>query len=352
MSATPSGVLRLRVLDVGEGDAILLILPGGKRAIVVDAFSGERVVEALEEEGVDEAILFLSHSDNDHILGVPYLLDNFNGDFIAFFYNRDRISAGLRSRYRTTLLALSQATQDMATRAATPPLSGEFNTNLNDMGRFRALVSPPVTLEVLHPAHHEQSSFIGTTTNDAAGVLRVTAIGAGGEEWHVLLAADVQLMGLSCLMHRFRSDLTKLQANILKFPHHGAWPSDYEAVSRFDGVDKRTMEEFLDAVNPQYVALSVGYGNSHGHVKADVFTALRNLSAKDKRLLRIVCTEFTDTCLITKGSCSTSGCAGDVEIRIGGGAHGGIDILPRGTAHARTILSVTDKAHAGCGHLL
>jgi competence protein ComEC len=98
MTAAPSGVLRLRVLDVGEGDAILLILPGGKRAIVVDAFDGDRVVDALEEEGVDEVILFLSHSDNDHILGVPYLLDNFTGDFIAFFYNRDRIDASLRSR--------------------------------------------------------------------------------------------------------------------------------------------------------------------------------------------------------------------------------------------------------------
>jgi competence protein ComEC len=352
MSATPSGVLRLRVLEVGEGDGILLILPGGNRAIVVDAFSGERVVEVLEEEGVDEVILFLSHSDNDHILGVPYLLDNFRGDFVAFFYNRDRIDASLSSRYRTTLLAMSRATQEMAVRSAAPPVSGEFNTNLNDMGRFHALFTPPVSVEVLHPAHHEQSSFIGTTTNDGAGVLRVTVTGSGAEQWHVLLAADVQLMGLSCMRYRFRSDLTKLQANVLKFPHHGAWPTSYEAVSQFSGVARRTMDEFLEAVNPQYVVLSVGYDNPHGHVKADVFTALRNLSAKNKRLLRVVCTEFTDTCLLTKGSCSTPECAGDVEIRIGGGSHGGIEILPRGTTHAKTILSVTDKAHAGCGHLL
>jgi hypothetical protein len=240
----------------------------------------------------------------------------------------------------------------MAARSATPPVSGEFNTNLNDMGQFKALFSPPVSLEVLHPAHHEQSSFIGTTTNDGAGVLRVTFTGAGGETWNILLAADVQLMGLSCMMHRFRGDPTKLQANILKFPHHGAWPTSYEAVSQFPSVARQTMVDFLEAVNPQYVTLSVGYGNSHGHVKADVFTALQNLSSKNKRLRRIICTEFTDTCLHTKGTCSPPHCAGDVEIRIGGGSHGGIEVLPKGTSHSHRILAVTDKAHAGCGHML
>ena len=61
MSAAHPGVLRLRVLNVGEGDAIILLLPDSTRAIVVDAFLGERVVEVLEEEGVEEVILFLSH---------------------------------------------------------------------------------------------------------------------------------------------------------------------------------------------------------------------------------------------------------------------------------------------------
>ena len=78
---------------MGEGDTIILILPGGTRTIVVDAFAGSRVVDTLEEEGVDEVILFLTHSDEDHVKEIQYIIDNFAGNFLAFFYNRDR-SAG------------------------------------------------------------------------------------------------------------------------------------------------------------------------------------------------------------------------------------------------------------------
>ncbi|MCI0460147.1 MAG: hypothetical protein L0Z62_24610 [Gemmataceae bacterium] len=324
-----------------------MLLPDSNKALVVDAFDGIRVVELLEEEGVEEAILFLSHSDNDHVAGVVELLDNFQGDFVAFFYNRDRIDASLRSRYRTTLLALGAAT-----RGFSIPFSGEFNTNLNDMGRFRALIAPPVSLEVLHPEHHEQSSFLGTTTNEGAGVLKVTYTNAAGDSWAILLAADIQLMGISCMMHRFRNDPAKLRANVLKFPHHGAWPTGYPAVSQFPSVPRRTMTDFLEAVDPQYVALSVGFGNPHGHVRSEVFAALTDLVNRKKKLRRILCTQFTDTCLHTPGTCSPSYCAGDVEIRIGGAAHGGIEVLPQGTTHRERILSVTDKAQAGCGHLL
>jgi hypothetical protein len=172
------------------------------------------------------------------------------------------------------------------------------------------------------------------------------------DSWSILLAADVQLMGASCMMHRHRSDLTKVRANVLKFPHHGAWPTNYPAVTKFEDVPKRTMAEFLDAVDPQYVILSVGYGNPHGHVLQDVFDALEALKAKTGRLRRILCTQITDTCVPPGATCAAPACAGDMEIRIGGAAHGGIEVLPRATNHSARIRSLTTVADAGCGHLL
>jgi beta-lactamase superfamily II metal-dependent hydrolase len=346
MMATPYGVLRLKVLDVGEGDAIILLLPDCERAVVVDAFDGARVLDALEEEEVHEVLLFLSHSDADHIGGVQYLLDNFQGTFVAFFYNKDRIKASLKSQYRSTLLGLAKATRETAI-----PFSADFNTNLNAQDEFKAIISASVSLEVLHPAHHEQSSLLGDT-NEAAGVLRVVYTNPEGESWAIILAADVQLTGISCMMHRFSADSSKLRANILKFPHHGAWPMDYPGISQFAGMPHRTMAEFLDAVDPQVVILSVGFDNPHKHVRPDVYAAFQDLATKKKRLRRILCTQFTDTCLLAKGTCNPPHCAGDVEIRIGGAAHGGIEVLPQGTAHVQRILTVTDLAHAGCGHLL
>ena len=68
-----------------RGTPSLFFFPGGRRALVVDAFDGERVVRALEENAIDEIVLFLSHSDQDHVEGMEYVLDNFRGRFLAFY---------------------------------------------------------------------------------------------------------------------------------------------------------------------------------------------------------------------------------------------------------------------------
>jgi beta-lactamase superfamily II metal-dependent hydrolase len=347
MSVGPPGVLRLKVLDVGQGDAIIVFLPNSHRALIIDSFDADRVLDTLESEGVDEVVLFLSHSDRDHVRGVRELLENFQGAFIGFFYNKDRLNAAASSEYRATLQALAKAT-----RATVNPFSAEFNTNLNADPRFHRLAQAPVSVEVLHPTHDEQSSLVGTSINEVAGVLRIAYAGLSGESWTILLAADIQLTGISCILHRFSGAATKLQANILKFPHHGAWPTNHPGISQFPGMTKKEMTDFLDAVDPQYVLLSVGYGNPHGHVSKEVFAALGDLVSRGKRLRRILCTQFTDTCLRPGTKCSRSDCAADIEMRIGGSAHGGLEVLPQGTVHRDHILAETDQAHAGCGMLL
>ena len=70
-------LLRVRIFDVGEGDAIAGILPGGQRAFVVDVFKADPILDFLEAEGISEVVLFISHSDRDHIRGV--------NDFLAGF---------------------------------------------------------------------------------------------------------------------------------------------------------------------------------------------------------------------------------------------------------------------------
>jgi beta-lactamase superfamily II metal-dependent hydrolase len=192
MTASASGTLRVRVLDVGQGDAILVFLPGARRALVVDAFDGERVIRALEENAIDEIILFLSHSDKDHVDGVHYLLDNFRGHFLAFFYNKDRLNARLESPYAARLRILAQATREQAMKVK-DVWSGDFNTNLNSDGRFPQLVPVPISLEVLHPTHDEQSSLLGTSTNETAGILRIVYTFSDGVTRTVLLTGDLQL---------------------------------------------------------------------------------------------------------------------------------------------------------------
>lgn len=347
MTPAASGALRVRVLDVGEGDAVVVFLPDARRALVVDAFDGERVLRALEENAIDEIVLFLSHSDKDHVDGVLYLLDNFGGSFVAFFYNRDRINACLSSPYVERLRILAQATRKQSTRGE-HPWSDDFNTNLNSDVRFPGLVPLPVSLEVLHPTHDEQSSLLGTSTNEASGVLRIVYTFSDGSTRTILLTGDVQLTGVSCILHRFRDRGDRLRADVLKFPHHGAWPRSHPAIRQFRGVGRRSLTHFLEAIDPEIVILSVGMDNKHGHVHPDAFAAFGALRSQKMRIKRFVCTQITRTCLHPAARCDLAACGGDVEVRIGDVPSGRMEVIPAEPEHLSRILALTDREHAAC----
>jgi competence protein ComEC len=344
MSDEASKDFRIHFLNVGHGDATVILLPGSTRAVIVDAFDGKRVLEAIEEEGVDELVAFLSHSDQDHAAGLEYLLDNFGGSILAVFYNLDRIQVTLSSDHIHLLRSLAQAT-----RKDPKSWSHSFNTNLNVDPRFDRLFSGAVTVEVLHPTYSDQSSLLGTTTNETSGVLRVEHSASGRS---VLLTGDIQLTGISCLMDRFRTSPEKLRADILKFPHHGAWPTKYAGIRQYPGLKRRTLTEFLAAVDPELVVLSVGHDNSHRHVKPQVFNALLAHRRPGMRLRRMACTQITSTCLRPGASCARPDCAGDTVVRIGDSPSDPLVVHPSEDDHRRQILSMTDLEHAKCARLI
>ena len=154
-----------------RGTPSLFFFPAGP-GVRRRRLDGGRVVRALEDNAIDELVLFLSHSDQDHVEGVQYVLQNFGGRFLALLYNRDRLNARPRSSYVKLLRTLAEATRDQATRNE-DVWSGDFNSGLNFDIRFPELIPSPVSLEVLHPTHDEQGNLLGTSTNEASGVLRL-----------------------------------------------------------------------------------------------------------------------------------------------------------------------------------
>ena len=345
------GLLRIKVLDVGQGDAIVVILPGGERALVVDAYDGLRVSQILDEEGIQEVVLFLSHSDQDHVAGVPDLVNNvcdMGATFVAFLHNADRLRKRVGPEYVASLRGLAQAT-----RSDPQTWSDSFDTGLNHDSRFSTIVTDPVALTVVHPTHDERMSLLSMSTNEASGVLKIACGRDDGTETSILLTGDVQLTGMSCMIHNHAGAPGVLRADILKFPHHGAWPKSRPGWSQFkDGRKRAAMIDFLEAVDPMAVVLSVGRDNGDHHVKRKVFDTLQRNHANGGRIGRIVCTEFTDTCLNRATGCCASACAGDIEIRMGSAVPGGIEILPAPDEHQATILSTTNRKTAGCGPLL
>ena len=72
--------LRVHVLDVGQGDSILIISPEGKTVLfdAGDEKNGKKVVEALRANGVQQLDYFIAtHTHPDHVGGAAEVFSNF-----------------------------------------------------------------------------------------------------------------------------------------------------------------------------------------------------------------------------------------------------------------------------------
>lgn len=340
----PPAPLVAQFLDVGQGDAAVIFLPNSRRAIVVDAYDGNRVATALNQRHVNEAIVFFTHSDEDHVEGAADLFLNMKARVVALFYNHDRMDSRKGSGYQRYLRALAKVTRTPARRQI---WSDAFTTNLPHDSRFPSLVSPPVSLNVLHPSHSDLSGLAGVSINDASGVLRVVYKPPNKTARAMLFTGDLQLTGISLLTERHNP--TRIRSNVLKFPHHGSWPKKHGGITAFDNLQKKTLTDFVSAVNPELVILSVGYDNDDGHVHPDVFTMLRGATGTTRRLARIACTQFSPACIPATSPLARPACAGDVTVTF---EPTRTSADPDLATHALHIRSQIAAGVAGCDHLL
>jgi hypothetical protein len=285
-------------------------------------------------------MLYLSHSDRDHTLGARELLTGFGGAFWGIYFNHDRWSPIAGTEYQRLLQQIGEVSRKAERRTNRNPRF-PLTTHLNDDPSYVGWFGPAVRVVVLHPTSHDLDSLVTQGKNEISGVLLVEHHLQAGIR-RTLLAADVQLTGLSLILDR--AGQRPLAADVLKFPHHGAWPDRHPGMSDIKDVTQRTMADFLAAVAPRAVVLSAGFSNPHGHVKLEVFNALRGQLASPGRLTEVLCTQLTRTCVgarVLPASLGTPCCAGDVEIRTGDSVNGdGLAISTIGGAHVDRIRSL------------
>ncbi len=217
----------LAVLDVGQADSIFLRSPSG-RTMLVDAGNAKEdaqgvILPYLSRLGVSKLdYLVLTHPDQDHVGGMPALLDGIPvGTFL------DSVQP------RITNQAYSQTLQRVQAKGVTPVKARRGQTEL-DLGQG-------IQAQVLEPEDPLLTKS-DSLTNDNGVALRIT-YGAVS----TLLAADLGKDGEARLLAH-REDI---RSQILKVGHHGS--------------ESSSSNEFLDAVRPEVGLISVGKGNSYGH---------------------------------------------------------------------------------------
>ena len=225
--------LAIHVLDVGQGDAILLRTPAG-RWILVDAGprtrhgdAGRRVVlPFLRQHGVRElAVVVVTHGDADHLGGVPAVLQAVGVGLVV--EPAQPLGTALYGEYQAAVAARGIEWR--------PARAGD------------TLTVDGVTVAVLHPADRWTAEHFEPNENSVVLHVRYRSFDAllAGDAGHPV---EQELLG----------SVPKIE--ILKVGHHGSAGS--------------TSAEWLRAVEPQVAVISVG-GNTYGHPSAEVLERLR-----------------------------------------------------------------------------
>jgi competence protein ComEC len=236
-SPRPDGRLHVTLVDVGQGDAILLQSPRG-RAWMVDAGGafdggfdvGEAVVAPyLWSRGfhsLDRVVV--THAHPDHSGGVPALLG-------AFAVGEVWEGPAPRRDKGYAVLDAALAGARVARRSVRVGTREEWDG---------------VSIEVLGPRAGGRPPWV--TRNDDSVVLAVRF-----GQVTVLLAGDIEARG--------EAELPPVRALALKAPHHGSKSSSSQG--------------FLERLGPRVALVSAGFRNRFGHPHPDVLARYREAGA-------------------------------------------------------------------------
>lgn len=237
-----SSTLSVAVLDVGQGQCIVICTPNG-RIIVVDCGSTDsrnggrnasiiarNYLKSMGKSRID--IVVLSHPHDDHLNGLPDLLKKMPAKQVL----------------------------DIGVPVASPDYNRLAEIINNTRPRYRvvsrdtsALIDKGVCLTVLHPEHIRNYPDL----NENSMVMRFKY-----GKISFLIASDAGFLA-ECEMLSAR---LLVNSTVLVVGHHGS--------------EMASSSEWLRAVSPEVAVISVGRRNTYGHPSKEVLLQLQRLKVK------------------------------------------------------------------------
>ena len=242
------GKLELTVLDVGQGDSLLVVTPGGKTLLIDGggAFGGfpgheehngvdpgeEAVSPYLWSRGFQKLdVVALTHAHQDHLGGLTAILENFR---VAQLWIGHEVSV-------PALVRLEELARERKISIEHELRGKSFRWDSVD-GEF---LWPEIVPEELAPSAKNNDSL----------VLRLRY---GNET--LLLPGDAEKQVEREILSE--NDPEAMRADVLKIGHHGSKNS--------------TTPEFLAAVQPRVGIISAGEDNPYGHPSPELLERLEN----------------------------------------------------------------------------
>ncbi|MFH1038163.1 MAG: ComEC/Rec2 family competence protein [PVC group bacterium] len=231
-------------LDVGQGDATLIITPGGKR-ILIDGGTGEGAFGS-EDQGKKVILPYLrrasierldtviaTHPDFDHIGGLVSVVNAKNLEI------GEVLDAGV-PHPSEGYLELLQAVQDRPEIVYRQPRAGD----VLDWGE-------DVMVEVLSPP------YLFKDNNNSSIVVKLSY-----GDVSFLFTGDAAGSAEQIMVKKYGG---RLRSTVLKAGHHGSKQS--------------TTELFLKRVRPEIAVFSCGAENTYGHPHEETIARLKKIGA-------------------------------------------------------------------------
>lgn len=232
VAAPQSSDLKVHFIDVGQGDSILI--QSGGHDMLVDAGEndqGDTVVTYLHSQGIDKLDYIIgTHPHSDHIGGLDDVINNFTIDKVIL----PPVEHTTKT-YEDVLDAISSQGLKI-----TKPVVGD-TYQLGD-----------ASFQIISP-----NGDYGDDLNNWSVGIKLT----NGNNSFVM-CGDAESQAESDIL----TNGLDVSADVLKLGHHGSKTS--------------TFGSFLNKVNPEYIVISCGLGNSYGHPHQETMNKLNALDVK------------------------------------------------------------------------
>lgn len=223
--------LRVIFLDVGQGDAALIVTPNGRTALI-DAGRygglGKSISNYTPSSRRDINLAIATHMDADHVGGFSSIIDEYDIDiFIHSGFPDDSLL--------TRNLIQKVNNSEIKTKAA---LAGD-----------RIVLDRGVYIDILSP----YSGIDFESKNEHSIVVRLSY----GES-SFLFMGDASIFNEQEIMNVYGTEI--IDSDVLKVGHHGSKTS--------------TSKSFIEMVSPRYGIISASCDNSFGHPHQSVLNTL------------------------------------------------------------------------------
>ena len=230
-------IMEVHMIDVGQGDSILVRTSGGD--MLIDSGPGKaesqlkEYLTSVEVKDIEYAVF--THPDADHIG---------NADMIMTDYTVSNVIMPNKESTSKTYQRMMAAIDASGATVRTPEPEMEFTLG-------------SMTVTILAP--------ISTKYNDTNNYSVVMKLEFG--ETSFMMTGDAEEKSELEMLAKYSADL--LKCDVLKVGHHGSATS--------------TTLDFLKAVSPSIALISCGEGNTYGHPYA---ATLQKLEAAGARIYR------------------------------------------------------------------